>query len=118
MPQNAYRLFTSTMESPENANHWRIQMQPHPIGAVFPPDLQAKLRQKAEELEAAFLSEMLAHAGLAPQEGSFSGGTGEEQFSSFLRDEQARLIVEKGGIGLAETLFRALVRAEEAPHAP
>jgi len=36
------------------------------------------------------------------------GGIGEEQFSSFLRDEHAGLMVKAGGIGLAEHLFNAL----------
>jgi len=66
------------------------------------------LMRQAKELEVSFLSEMLDHAGLDQASDSFSGGAGEEQFSSFLREEQARLMVEKGGIGLAETLFRAM----------
>lgn len=66
------------------------------------------LMRQAKELEVAFLSEMLGHAGLDQQSGSFGGGAGEDQLSSFLRQEQARLMVENGGIGLAETLFRAM----------
>lgn len=72
----------------------------------------AALLRKAQELEAAFLAEMLGHAGLegGDADSGFSGGVGEAQFASFLRGEQAKLIVAKGGIGLAETLFRALQR--------
>lgn len=66
------------------------------------------LRQKAAQLETAFLSEMLSHAGLGAMEGSFGGGIGEEQFASFLRQEQAAAMVHKGGIGLTESLFRAM----------
>lgn len=66
------------------------------------------LMRKAMELEAAFLAEMLGHAGMSGESGDFSGGIGEEQFSSFLRAEQANLLVERGGIGLAEPLFRAM----------
>ncbi len=44
----------------------------------------------------------------ADAEGSFGGGLGEAQFASFLRQEQARMMVEKGGIGLSEALFRAM----------
>ena len=68
--------------------------------------------EKAKSLEAAFLSEMLSHAGLAQSEGPFSGGIGEEQFASFLRDAQAKSIVEHGGIGLAEHLFQSLVNKD------
>jgi Rod binding domain-containing protein len=71
--------------------------------------------EKAQELEAAFLAEMLAHAGLGEMQGAFGGGEGEAHFTSFLRQEQARLMVEQGGIGLAELIFRTM---SEAPHDP
>lgn len=66
------------------------------------------LRKQAQALEAAFLSEMLAYAGLGQGESSFGGGIGEQQFASFLRQEQANLMAARGGIGLAEQLFRAM----------
>ena len=66
------------------------------------------LRAKAEEYETAFLAEMLGHAGLGTVSDSFGGGIGEEQFASFLRQEQAAAMVKAGGIGLAESVFRAL----------
>lgn len=81
--------------------------------ATQPPERQQKLMQKAEELEATFLSEMLAHSGLGEMQGAFGGGQGEAQFSSFLRQEQARLIVESGGLGLAELIFNSMARAED-----
>lgn len=81
----------------------------------LPPDRTDPLMEKAEEMEAAFLAEMLAHSGLDPAEGPFAGGAGETQFTSFLRQEQARLMVEKGGIGLAELIFRTMT---ERPHDP
>lgn len=75
-------------------------------------DRMAVLKQKSQELEAAFLAEMLSFAGLGETESSFSGGIGEEQFSSFLRQEQAKLMVQHGGIGLAEQIFQSLVRSQ------
>lgn len=73
-----------------------------------PPDRQKALMTQARALEAAFLTEMLGQAGLGQSSESFGGGIGEQQFASFLRDEQAKLMVGKGGIGLAEKLFRAM----------
>ncbi len=70
------------------------------------------MRARATELEAAFLAEMLSYAGLGSQEGSFSGGAGEVQFASFLRDEQARQMARQGGIGLAEQIFHSLKQRE------
>lgn len=72
-----------------------------------------QLWAKAQELEAGFLSEMLGHAGVDAQSESFSGGIGEQQFASFLRDEQAKAIVAQGGIGLAESLFRAMSEVQD-----
>ncbi|MEL6619147.1 MAG: rod-binding protein [Pseudomonadota bacterium] len=66
------------------------------------------LRNAAQELEATFLAEMLKSAGLGQSRDAFGGGAGEDQFSSFLVDEQARAMVNAGGIGLAEALFNAL----------
>jgi Rod binding domain-containing protein len=68
------------------------------------------LRQKASALEAAFLAEMLKHAAPTPEPGAFGGGTGEAQFQSFLREEQARLMTAAGGLGLAAHLYRALAQ--------
>jgi peptidoglycan hydrolase FlgJ len=73
------------------------------------PPGEAELRRKSVELEAAFLAEMLQFAGLGAQGNGFDGGVGEEQFASFLRQEQADMMAERGGIGLAESLFEALV---------
>ena len=78
-------------------------------------DRRAVLMDKAKALEAAFLSEMLSYAGVDASEGEFSGGIGEDQYASFLRDTQARAIVDHGGIGLAEKLFQSLIRHDHAP---
>ena len=39
---------------------------------------------------------------------TFGGGAGEEAFASLLTDEYARLLAERGGIGLAEQVFELL----------
>ena len=73
-----------------------------------PPNKTDALHKQALALEAAFLAEMLSHTGLDTASEGFGGGIGEDQFGSFLREEQARLMVARGGIGLGESLFRAL----------
>ena len=72
------------------------------------PEQERQMRTQAQALEASFLSEMLGYAGVGTPSTDFGGGIGEEQFSSFLRDEEARQMAAKGGIGLAEQLFRAM----------
>ncbi len=76
-----------------------------------PPALSARdkaLFKAAQDLETSFLSEMLKSSGFGEARESFGGGTGEDQFSSFLRQAQAKNMVENGGIGLTEHLFNAL----------
>ncbi|WP_233270424.1 rod-binding protein [Chachezhania sediminis] len=70
------------------------------------------MREASRELEATFLAEMLKSAGLGQTSESFGGGAGEEQFSSLLVREQARAIAAAGGIGLADTFFRAMMEAQ------
>lgn len=72
------------------------------------PSQADPLRRSAESLEAAFLSEMLKHAGAFRPAETFGGGEGEEQFTSFLADIQAEAIVARGGIGLADSIEQAL----------
>lgn len=70
--------------------------------------MEARLRASAEALETSFLSEMLKAAGFGAARDAMGGGAGEDQFSSFLREAQAREMAKAGGIGLAEHLFEAL----------
>ena len=55
----------------------------------------------------------LKGTGLGKAPDGFGGGAGEDQFASFLRQEQARGMVRAGGIGLSETIFQALKRGEQ-----
>ncbi len=88
--------------------------RPGPATAPTSITRDAILMARAKELEAAFLAEMLGHARMdADSGGFFGGGIGEEQFASFLRQEEARMMVERGGIGLAESLFRAMGGGQE-----
>ncbi|MBL8561070.1 MAG: rod-binding protein [Gemmobacter sp.] len=89
-----------------------IKPIPSAPSPAIPPKRQEAMMARAKELEGLFLSEMLGKAGLDAMRGDFGGGIGEEQFASFLRNEQARAIVESGGIGLSEQLFRAMAKAE------
>jgi peptidoglycan hydrolase FlgJ len=76
---------------------------------------RAALRKAANDLEAAFLTEMLKSAGFGKSRESFGGGAGEDQFSSLLVQAQAEQMTLAGGIGLAESLFNALLETENEP---
>jgi len=75
---------------------------------------EARLRAAAESLEAGFLSEMLKATGIGTTPTAFGGGAGEDHFASFLRDAQAQQMVAAGGIGLAESLFEAMMVRRDA----
>ncbi len=85
----------------------------NPPTAVPQGPKDAQLRDAAVALEASFLSEMLKHSGLGASAGSFGGSTGETQFASLLRDEQALQMAKAGGVGLAEKLFHALKEQQD-----
>lgn len=76
--------------------------------ATLPDRRDQALREAAEQLEAGFLAEMLKAAGLGESRTDFGGGTGEDQFASFLVRAQAEAMVRAGGIGLAQSIFEAL----------
>lgn len=80
-----------------------------PLQSMPPPSTQDRLHAAAVELEAAFLAEMLKSAGLGKARDSFGGGAGEDQFSSFLVQQQARQMAQSGGVGLSELLFQSLM---------
>lgn len=75
---------------------------------AFSPKPAQLVLSPSQKLESAFLSEMLKSTGLGKTPETFGGGAGEDHFSSFLRDAQAREIVRAGGIGLAP-YFEAIV---------
>lgn len=94
-----------------------ITLDSSPLGAKPPSPIEkrdAALFEAAQDLEASFLAEMLKSAGFGKPRDAYGGGVGEEQFGSFLRQEQAKQMVKQGGIGLAESLFEALKEQADA----
>ena len=82
---------------------------PVPLPSARPESASdARLRDAAVRLEAGFLKQMLSAAGLDRAPAGMNGGAGEDQFSSFLLDEQALRLAKAGGIGLAESIFESL----------
>ena len=69
-----------------------------------------KFKEVAVALEASFLAEMLKYAGHGETRSSFGGGEGEDAFAVFLLREQANLMAETGGIGLAEQIIDSMMR--------
>ncbi len=93
---------------------------PLPIGTGRQPRQSAdnavnEARRAAEEFESVFLSEMLApmFEGLTT-DGLGGGGMGEEIFRPMLVERYAESISRSGGVGIADSIVRELMRMQEA----
>ena len=72
------------------------------------------MRKVAEEFEASFLSQMLQpmFANLGAEK-PFGGGTGEDMWRSLQVDEYGKAIAQQGGIGIADNVFREMLKLQE-----
>lgn len=78
--------------------------------------VQAKqARAAAEDLEAVFLSQMLAPMFQSLKtDDLFGGGPGEDIYRSMLVEEYGKAIARTGGIGIADAVQREILRLQEA----
>ena len=79
-----------------------------PTGPAARAEAEAPARAAAKAFESNFLAEMLKESGINQSSSAFGGGAGEEAFSSFLTEQYASKLAERGGLGLAEKIFEAL----------
>ncbi len=77
-------------------------------------DDPATARAAAEEFEAFFLSQVLnsMFQGIK-SDGMFGGGHGETIYRPLMFQEYAKLITQRGGIGLADAVMRELLITQE-----
>lgn len=79
-------------------------------------DADAELRNACEQLESVFLEQLLQEMRrTVPQDDLFGGGRGEDLFQSMFDQEIAEEMAGRGGIGLAEILYRQLSRQAAPP---
>ncbi|HEV2533478.1 rod-binding protein [Phenylobacterium sp.] len=94
---------------------------------VIPPSLTAppaapsaaelakrgQIKRTAQDFEASFLSVMMQQmfAGVST-DGPFGGGQGEEMFRSVLTDAMSKQMVKVGGIGIAPTVEREMLKLQ------
>ncbi|ALJ36567.1 flagellar biosynthesis protein FlgJ [Azospirillum sp. Sp 7] len=81
------------------------------------PAIRAKIRQSANEFESVFVSQMLGHMfdGIEVDQ-NFGGGHAEEMFRSMLTNEYGKQVSRSGGFGIADQVYRELLRAQEGNH--
>lgn len=77
-------------------------------------DSDAAARKTANEFESMFLTQMLEHMSSGIKtDGPFGGGQGEEMFRSLLNQEYAGMLTKRGGIGIAEHVYRQILAMQE-----
>jgi len=74
---------------------------------------RAKIAETAKTFEASFLSVMMQQMfeGVKTSE-PFGGGNGEEMFKSMLTDAMSKQVTKAGGIGLAPTIQREMLKMQ------
>ncbi|MCR4403515.1 MAG: rod-binding protein [Firmicutes bacterium] len=79
-------------------------------------DTRADLREACEQLESVFLEQLLKEMRRTVQrDGLFGGGRGEDWFQSMFDQEISEAMARRGGIGLAEIIYRQLSRQAALP---
>jgi Rod binding domain-containing protein len=79
---------------------------------------KAQITAKAQEFEGVFITQMLGQMfeGLST-DGPFGGGQGEQMFRSLMLDEYGKQIAKQGGIGVADSVTRELLKHQEMAQA-
>jgi len=89
-----------------------------PATRTLSPAETAKIRQSAQDFEAMALGEMLQpmFKTVDTSKGLFGGGQGEATWKPMMVDEMAKTIAKNGGIGIADSVMKELLRIQEAKH--
>lgn len=79
---------------------------------------RAEMHKVATDFESVFLSQMfdIMMQGI-PTDGLTGGGNGEAIFRSQLNQEYAKSVAGRGGIGIADSVYRQMLLAQEGPRA-
>lgn len=74
---------------------------------------RGQIRETAQKFEASFMSVMMQSmfAGVKTSE-PFGGGQGEEMFKSLLTESMAKEVSKAGGVGLADTIQREMLKLQ------
>ena len=111
---------TSLLTSPGNdalSQSALAQNMPQSAPASRAPGGQSDptaLKATAQNFETVFLSQMFSQMFQdVGTDSLFGGGHGEEMFRSLMLDEYAKQVSKKGGLGIADSVMRQLIRQQE-----
>jgi peptidoglycan hydrolase FlgJ len=89
-----------------------------PATRTLSPEQIEKSRKSAQDFEAMVLGEMLQpmFKTVDTSKGPFGGGQGEATWKPMMVDEMAKTIAKNGGIGIADSVMKELLRMQETKH--
>lgn len=87
-----------------------------PRAAAEPRD--ARAWATAKDFESQFVATLFQSMfeGVQDEDNPFSGGPGETMFRSMLVDEYGQQMAKAGGIGIADAVYREMLKMQEMPH--
>lgn len=92
---------------------------PGSYGRVAPAARDPKMWKTASEFESMFLENMLGHmtSGLSGEGPMGTEGAGAEVWRGMLVKEYAGHMAKAGGVGVADSVYRELIRLQGGSHA-
>lgn len=78
-----------------------------------PNRTETQARAAAESFESVFLFEVMQSMYADIKPGAFGGGNDENLYRSMMNEEVAKSISRQGGIGIADSIYREIMRQQE-----
>lgn len=77
-----------------------------------------KTRKSAQDFEAMAIAQLLApmFQTVDTSHGLFGGGKGEEMWKPMMINEMGKMLAKSGGIGIADAVFKEMLRMQEVKH--
>jgi Rod binding domain-containing protein len=88
-------------------------------GAALTPEQIEKTRKSAQEFEAMAIGQLLQPMfnTVDTSKGLFGGGKGEATWKPMMIDEMAKMLAKSGGIGIADSVMKEMLRIQEGKNA-
>ena len=78
-----------------------------------PNQIEIQARAAAESFESVFLFEVMQSMYADIKPGAFGGGNEENMYRSMMNEEVAKSISRQGGVGIADSIYREIMRQQE-----
>lgn len=88
-------------------------------GSALTPEQVEKTRKSAQDFEAMAIGQLLQPMfnTVDTSKGLFGGGKGEAAWKPMMVDEMAKMLAKSGGIGIADSVMKEMLRIQEGKNA-